>query len=70
MLTGEWLRSVASNERIVVTDRGRPIAAIVPYSSADATISFASRRETDAFLRLPRVNHDSTRTVSQDRDRG
>lgn len=67
MKTGEWVRRVADEERIVVTHRGTPIASLVPYSDLDAGTLFSRRRLTRRFRNLPRFPGDSTRLVSEDR---
>lgn len=67
--TGEWVRRVAEERRLVVTDRGRPVATLVPYEPADLGTPFAQRRVLPAFADLPPVAGDSTRFVAEDRDR-
>jgi prevent-host-death family protein len=69
MKTGDWIREAAGENQIIVTDRGKPVAVVKAYSESDAARTFAQRRESDAFRSLPRINTDSTRYVSEDRDR-
>lgn len=69
MRTGSWVREAAREDPIIVTDRGEPIAVVKAYSRSDTARSFADRRESDAFGRLPKINLDSTAYLSEDRDR-
>jgi prevent-host-death family protein len=67
--TGEWVRRAASGAAVVVTDRGRPIATLVPYQAAEAGTPFSARRLLPDFAALSRAPGDSTTTISEDRDR-
>ena len=72
--TGEYIRKAAEAGEIFVTDRGKPIARIVPEHDQPQTPYFARRKMTPAFRRLAksgklRGGADSTRIVSEDRDR-
>jgi prevent-host-death family protein len=69
MRTGSWIREAAREEQIIVTDRGEPVAVVKAYTDAETVRSFAERRESEAFLRLPNIDLDSTRYLSDDRDR-
>jgi prevent-host-death family protein len=71
--TGQWLRQAARHGGIVVTDRGRPLARIVPESRNLESPYFANRKPSPAFLRLARRGKlrggmDSTQAISEDRD--
>lgn len=50
--TGRWIRGVAEHHRIFVTDRGRPVAEIVPYEEETVEVSFSDRRESPEFKEL------------------
>ena len=70
MKTGEWVRRSARGEGVVVTERGRPVASLVPFREGDAGRSFRDRILLPEFEALPAVPGDSTADVSDDRDRG
>ena len=72
--TGEYVRRAAKHGEIYVTDRGRTVARIVPEHPTQEAPYFAARKLTPAFRRLTksgglRGGTDSTRIVSDDRDR-
>ena len=67
--TGEWVRRAALGEVVVITDRGRPIASLVPVRSDDLSTPFSQRRTLPEFDTLPVVPGESARSVSGDRDR-
>ena len=67
--TGKWIRSAAQEQKIVVTERGHPIATIGPFSSYEMATPFSKRREVSAFKNLPKVHGDSSRFISDDRKR-
>lgn len=72
--TGEYVRAVAKNGEIYVTDRGKTVAKIVPQLELPEIPYFARRKTTPAFRKLMksgklRGGTDSTRIVSEDRDR-
>lgn len=69
MHTGRWIRDVAENRPVVVTERGVPVATIVPFSAQAMGRSFGDRTESAAFGQLPRVNSDSTGVIADDRER-
>ena len=62
----EYLRRVKAGEEVLVSERGRPIAKLVPVTGADALpdhlaemarqglVRVGSRRLSRAFWRLPR----------------
>ena len=70
METGEWVRRAASGEGVVVTERGRPVAPLLPFREGDAGRSFRDRILLPEFETLPAIPGDSTADVSGDRDRG
>jgi prevent-host-death family protein len=67
--TGRWIRGVAEHHRILVTDRGRPVAEIVPFEKKEVTVSFADRRVSSEFKALPQVAGDAAEDVADDRSR-
>ncbi len=72
--TGDYVRMAAKTGEIYVTDRGKTVARIVPESDAAAVPYFAARKLTPAFRKLMKTGKlrggtDSTRIVSDDRDR-
>ena len=71
--TGEWVRKAARHGQILVTNRGKPVARIVPQEPETEIPYFARRRLTPAFRKLMesgrlRGGTDSTRAISQDRE--
>ena len=69
MKTGEWVRRAARGEGVIVTERGRPVASLVPFREREAGRSFRDRVLLPEFEALPAVPGDSTADVSADRDR-
>jgi len=72
--TGEYVRRAAKDGEIYVTDRGKTVAKIVPQQHAPEVPYFAARQMTPAFRKLMKKGRlrggtDSTRIVSDDRDR-
>ncbi len=70
--TGAVVREAAAGYEVVVTDRGRPIATIMPYEPRHARVTFRERPLLPAFelLQRRRLAGDATAGVSADRDRG
>ena len=68
--TGELVRSAALGEGVVITDRGRPVASLLPVHPGDLSTPFRQRRTLPEFETLPLVAGDSGVYVSEDRDRG
>jgi prevent-host-death family protein len=68
--TGNWVRRVARDGRVVITDRGRPVATLSPFAPADLGTAFGNRELTAGFAALRVTAGDSTVYVSEDRDRG
>ena len=67
--TGDWVRRAARGEGVVVTERGRPVASLVPYAPDASGRSFSDRRVLPEFDALPSVPGDAIGYVSEDRDR-
>ena len=66
--TGRWVRSIGDGGPMVVTDRGRPIATLVPFEARTGRKRLPNREA--AIAKLPRIQVDSTLVVSEGRDRG
>jgi antitoxin (DNA-binding transcriptional repressor) of toxin-antitoxin stability system len=69
--TGRWIRQASSGE-VLVNERGRLVAKIVPAAPPPAKPFFAAPRYTRAYLRHRkslRGGTDATAIISQDRDR-
>ena len=62
--TGHWVR-LASRQPIVVTDRGRPVAGLVPHGRLIRPRPLPDREAEIA--KLPRMP-DSGAVISEDRD--
>jgi antitoxin (DNA-binding transcriptional repressor) of toxin-antitoxin stability system len=69
MKTGEWVRKAARAGGIVVMDRRRPVAKLVSFTPEDQGKPFADRCLIKGFAELPKSSHDSTRYLSEDRER-
>ena len=70
--TGRWLREAARIDELVVTERGRPIATIVPYREPPSANPFKARKLRPGYAALLgrlRGGTDSSKIVSEDRDR-
>jgi prevent-host-death family protein len=67
--TGNWVRRVARDGRVVVTDRGRPVATLSPFAPEDLGTAFGERTLAPGFEALVPTTGDSTAYVSEDRDR-
>lgn len=67
--TGEWVRRVRLEQKIIITERGQPVATLVPFESAHQATPFRQRPLVHGFVQLPAIEHDSTRYISADRER-
>jgi prevent-host-death family protein len=70
--TGKWVREAARVDELVVTERGRPIATIVPYRKPARGNPFKTRKLRPGYAALLgrlRGGTDSATIVSEDRDR-
>jgi antitoxin (DNA-binding transcriptional repressor) of toxin-antitoxin stability system len=63
------VRKAAHAGNIVVMDRRRPIAKLVPFTTEDEAMPFAARPLVKGFSALPKVRNDSTRYLAEDRER-
>ena len=61
--TGRLVRQ-AGKELLVITDRGEKIAVLKNYSESELTTTAFPSRNVE---KLPRVEVDSTRLISEDR---
>ena len=68
--TGAWVRRAARGEGVIVTDRGRPIASLIPLRDGDLGSAFRDRRTLPEFDALPVIAGDVTGYIADDRDRG
>lgn len=68
MNTSEWIRRAVRGEEVVITERGRPVASLIPFEESRAAGSFRKRRMLPEFDALPEVSGDATAFVSEDRD--
>ena len=69
MNTGEWVRRAARGEGVVITERGRPVASLIPFDEGHVARSFRERHVLPEFDALPEISGDATAYVSEDRDR-
>ncbi len=67
--TGEWVRRAARGEGVIITERGRPVASLIPFYEDSLGRSFRERRILPEFDALPEVSGDTTVYISEDRDR-
>ncbi len=65
--TGKWVREAAvSREPLVVLDRGRPAARLIPYEEKEGR-TFSGRLLVDGFDQLPEMVVDSGSLLEEDR---
>jgi prevent-host-death family protein len=67
--TGDWVRKVSIERRIVISERGVPVATLIPFEPAHKATPFAKRRLLQEFVKLPTIDHDSTDYIANDRDK-
>jgi prevent-host-death family protein len=72
--TGEWIREAAEHGEILVTNRGKTVAKILPDTDRKDTPYFSNRRMSSAFRKLLgqgkfQGGTDSTIIISENRDR-
>jgi antitoxin (DNA-binding transcriptional repressor) of toxin-antitoxin stability system len=70
--TEKWVREAARVDELVVTDRGNPIATIVPYREPPSGNPFKTRKLRPGYAALLgrlRGGTDSSTIVSEGRDR-
>ena len=67
MHTGQWVRRASdSAEPLVISDRGRPVARLMPLEGSRRT-NFADRVLVAGFEELPPIATDSGRILEEDR---
>jgi len=67
MHTGRWVRRAGAGvEPVVISDRGRPVARLMPLESTGRT-KFSDRVLVPGFEDLPPVGIDSGRILEEDR---
>ena len=66
--TRRWIREAARHERIVITDRGRPVAVLVPFVPGGRARSLPNRLAM--IHRMPKIPVGSERYIWAARDRG
>lgn len=67
--TGAWVRRVAREGRVVVKERGQPVATLVPFELEHRGTPFSKRVLVPGFADLPPTTGDSTDYISEDRER-
>lgn len=67
MHTGKWVRHTAMvHEPLLILDRGRPAARLMPIAEVEPT-PFRARRSVPGFDQLPPVKADSAHFLEEDR---
>lgn len=72
--TGQWVRKAERHGEIIITDRGEPIAKIVPQPKEPEVPYFARRQMSPEFKklwdtgRLGAGGTDVTQMISEDRE--
>ncbi len=74
--TGHYVRKAAGNQRVIVTDHGKPIAELAPLSANDPKPFFSRRKLRTDFAKLsaagkfrpPAGTRDITDLISEERD--
>lgn len=70
--TGEWVRRSEKLGAIIVTDRGKAVARIMPVEATSSVNPFAARKLRPGYKRMLgslQEGTDSAQSVSEDRDR-
>ena len=67
--TGDWVRKVRIERRIVISERGVPVATLIPFEPPHKATPLAKRRLVQGFGKLPTIDHDSTEYIASDRDK-
>lgn len=69
--TGHWLRRVKAEGELIVTERGNPVARMLPPTQESAGNPFANRkllRGVSRLMQRPMSGPDSARIISAMRD--
>jgi len=64
--TGEWVRKAAGLGEVIVLDRGRPVAKLLPTESQPAT-PFSQRTLVPGFASLPKTAGNSSTYLEDER---
>jgi len=65
--TGRWVRQAGQRGRIVITERGRPVAALAPLDPVSAGKPLPDREKR--IQARSRIDIDSRTSISEMRDR-
>jgi len=66
--TGQWVRRAANNEPVVITDRGTPVATLIPFDQSARGKSLPNRWQQ--IKKMRRIPVDSAVYISEMRDPG
>jgi len=67
--TGEIVRRARDGHRLIITEHGKPVAALIPFNEDDFGIAFEARETLPEFETLPPVKGDLSSFISEDRER-
>ncbi len=70
--TGQWVRLAKMHEQIIITERGRPVAALAPVRTPAKGNRFEARKLLPAYKKLRGKlsgGTDSGTILSEERDR-
>ncbi len=70
--TGEWVRLAEAHEQIIITERGKPVAALAPFRTPAKTNRFSGRKLLPAYKKLTGKlsgGTDSGTILSEERSR-
>lgn len=70
--TGEWVRLAEAHEQIIITERGRPVAALAPFRTVAKANRFRGRKLLPAYKKLSGKlsgGTDSGTILSEERSR-
>ena len=60
---------IESGHKTVITESGQMVAPLTSSDPAHVAPTFANRKLVSGFNELPAADHDSTESISTDRDR-
>jgi prevent-host-death family protein len=70
--TGHYVRKAGANQRVIVTDNGKPVAELKPLDEAQEKVPYFSRRKLlPGFKKIMDKcvgGTDSTQIISEDRE--
>ena len=70
--TGEWVRLAERHEQIIITERGKPVAALAPFRTQAKANRFTGRKLLPAYKKLSGKlsgGTDSGAILSEERSR-